>query len=207
MTALTRDQLERAVSGRDRGAVRQVVHALTPILRSRVVMALVRMGGRSRGSLDSDADDFVQEVFVRLFANGGQKLLGWDPGRGSASAYFGVMATRVALDLLRVKKNNPYFEEPVDDAAAPAEDERPDPLQRTLDRASLWALGECLRARLNPRDRQIFELSLVRGWSDEEVREHLELSRDALYQARRRLRVKLNGCRESTGLERREGGR
>lgn len=191
---LTREVVALAAQG-DAASQRQVIERITATIRARMAMTLVRMGGRGRGALESDVDDFTQEVMARLFADGGRRLLGWDPERGSAEAYFGVMSQRLALDLLRVKRSNPYTEEPVDEFDTTTESSEPDSEQRAIDRQTLERLGERLRAELSERDRTLFELSVVQGESDEIVREHLDMSRDALYQARRRLRVRLAAIR------------
>lgn len=150
-----------------------------------------------RGDIQAQVDDFVQEVLVRLFADDGERLLAWDPDRGSASVWFGLIAQRVTLDLMRVKRTNPYFEKPTeaDELGAGAGLTR-DLNEQILDRDLLLRLGNRLRDGLSDRDRLLFELSIVAGEDDERVRSLLGLGRDALYQARRRLRLRLESVRK-----------
>ncbi|NUN14275.1 MAG: hypothetical protein HUU55_11650 [Myxococcales bacterium] len=197
METLTPELIRRAISDRDAAAMRLLVRLLIPILRARITLTLVRYGGAGRGSLQTDVDDFVQEVMMRLLSEGGHRLLSWESERSAATTWFGIIAQRITLDLVRVKRSNPYFEQPTDvpelDLMSPTQ---PDHGSNVIDRELLRRVGERLRAELSDRDRVLFELSIVADEDDERVRDVLGISRDALYQARRRLRIRLEQIRK-----------
>lgn len=186
---LTTGLVRKAVSERDPASVREVIGALTPIVHARVARVLLRLGGAARGrDLRQEIEDMVQEVFGFLLADGGRRLLAWDPEQGSARTYFGLLAERCVLNILTSRKRNPWTEDPAEEETLELEAGSEGRLEETLAfREVLRELGRRLLDGLNARDRRLFEATYVQGLSDDEIREELGLGRDALYQARSRL--------------------
>ncbi len=170
---------------REPAAVRALVGHLLPLVHRRVARALVRRSPAGR-DVRQEVEDLAQEVFAGLLANGGRRLLAWSPDRGSAATFFGLVTERLVANALASPRRTPWRARPPAPAPAPA-----DPTHALESRAVLRALGERMLEALSERDAALFEMLFVRGQDDAEVRETLGLSRDALYQARRRLRGRL----------------
>jgi RNA polymerase sigma factor (sigma-70 family) len=186
---LTVELIRRAVVEREEGSIRSVVQALTPIVHTRVGCVLLRRAASSHGrNQRQEVEDMVQEVFEMLLADDGRRLLAWDPERGSAATFFGLIAERCVLNILANRKKSPWTEDPEEEdtldrrrgAAGGVE-------ERIMSRELLRELGRRLLDGLNERDRRLFELVFLEQADDEVVREELGLGRDALYQARHRL--------------------
>ena len=91
--------IERAVAG-DRMAARALVTRLMPIVQARVRLLLRKERRHTDGT-----DDLVQEVWTRLLADGGRKLLKFDAARGaSLEGFVGMLATREAGNTLREQR-------------------------------------------------------------------------------------------------------
>ncbi|MCU0662962.1 MAG: hypothetical protein MUC50_11630 [Myxococcota bacterium] len=186
---LTVELVRRAVEGREPGAVTLLVGLLAPILQATVARVLLRRGAIATGrSVRAAVEDITQEVFERLLAQGGRRLLMWDPSLGSAQAFFGLVAQRYAHNVLDSRRRSPFTEEP----AEPAELEKGTGTEPDLERAlcsrdALRRLGKRLEEGLNERDLKLFQLLYIEQLDDEEARTRLGIGRDALYQARRRL--------------------
>src|SRR5262245_27670475 len=61
-----------------------------PVVRARVWRALAR---RKRPVAESDIDDLVQEIWMRLVANSGKRILAYDPTRGmTLEGFVGMLA-------------------------------------------------------------------------------------------------------------------
>lgn len=191
---LTPDVIRLAVVQRDREAVRLVVRSLTPIIRFRATRSLVRARGKggSAATLRDEVDDVTQDVFVRLLADGGRRLLAWSPERGSASAFFGVLAQRLVINALQARRNRPWRESEARDGdldVFAGAEHAPDTLAAS--REELRALGERLMAGLSERDQTLFGLIYITQADDAAIRGQMGLSRDALYQCRRRLKQRV----------------
>lgn len=57
----------------------------------------------SREHLAMDEEDLLQEVFLRLFQDGGRLLRTYDPSRASFATWFAIVARSVAISILRRK--------------------------------------------------------------------------------------------------------
>lgn len=190
MEDLTPQLVRRAVAG-DRDAVGVVVARLTPVIQARVARLLLRRQGAARGrDVRQEVADLTQDVFEVLLADGGRRLLAWTPERGSPMAFFGLIAERQAGKRLDSRRRSPWSEDPVEPGGI--DEQAPESLPaRLASRDALRRLGERLLAGLNERDLQLFRLLYVEQLDDEAVREALGIGRDALYQARSRLRQRL----------------
>lgn len=191
---LTPDLIARAVRGDDKGAVRAVVRALTPILQARVARVLLRARGAARGrDVRQEVQDQVQDVFESLLSDGGRRLLAWAPELGSAATFFGLVAERRVLNTLASRRQSPWTEDPseADDLDASEPPPAADVERLVASRELLQQVGRRLRDSLNERDQRLFELMYVHQLDDDAIRADLGLQRDALYQARRRLKQRV----------------
>lgn len=186
---LTVELIRRAVEGRERGAMTVLVRLLAPILQAGVARVLLRRGAIASGrSVRAEVEDITQEVFERLLAQDGRRLLTWDPALGRAQTFFGLVAQRHAHNVLDSRRRSPFTEEPVETKDLENGPSTDVDLERTLgSRDALRRLGKRLEEGLNDRDLKLFQLLYIEQLDDEEARARLGIGRDALYQARRRL--------------------
>jgi RNA polymerase sigma-70 factor (ECF subfamily) len=190
MTAtLTVELIRRAVVERDQVSIRSLVQTLTPIVHTRVGYVLLRRAASAHGrNQRQEVEDMVQEVFEMLLADDGRRLLAWDPERGSAATFFGLIAERCVLNILTNRKKNPWTEDPEEEDSL---DRRRGTAggveERVMSRELLRELGRRLLEGLNERDQKLFVMVYLEQADDEQVREELGLARDAMYQARHRL--------------------
>lgn len=127
-----------------------------------------------RGTLDTaeDADDVVQDTFLRMLSNEGASTRLRDAD--SPVAYLFRSARNLAVDRLRKLRargshhNIVYLE-------AESGDGTPGPEATLLSRERLQALQAAVR-RLPPRRRQVFYLHKIRQLTYPEVAEHLDIS-------------------------------
>jgi len=68
---------------------------------SRLIYAAVQRAFRGRGGNQSDVDDRVQDVFVRLIQNDFRLLKTFDPGRASLSTWLTLVARSIVHEHLR----------------------------------------------------------------------------------------------------------
>lgn len=118
-------------------------------------------------------------------------LRSWDPQGGlSLDNFVGLVAHRHALSVLRSKRRNPYSEEAVDDLDQRAsQSSRPDGIvvaQRTL--AQLVAR---LEQELSPKGLHLFQRIFMDEADVADICEELDMTRDAVYAWRSRLRKRL----------------
>ena len=186
-----RAHLRRALAG-DGVAVRALVDSLAPVIQARVARSILRSGTRRRQGRDlrQDVEDFTQEVFAFLFADGNKALRAWEPTRGLSLANFvGMIAEHQVASLLRSGRRSPWTDEPVvDDDLHRAVGAVADADERVYSREVLGALHERLRAELTPRGAILFQLLLVEERPIEDVCQQTALNADAVYAWRSRLR-------------------
>ncbi len=186
-----RGLLSRVLDG-DVSSVNQLVNRLTPIVQSRAERKL--LSSSSNRDVRQDVKDYTQDVFLHLFDRQGQILKDWQPERGmSLDNYVGLVAERRVISLLRSGKRNPWREtealENVDEPTGREDLEssavRSDRLSRLLTR---------LRGSLSPLGWQLFELLYIKEQSVSEVQQQVNLSADAVYAWRSRLRKAAKNC-------------
>ena len=186
-----RAYLRGALAG-DVLAVRALVDSLAPVIQARVARSILRSGTRRRQGRDlrQDIEDFTQEVFAFLFADGNKALRAWEPTRGLSLANFvGMIAEHQVASLLRSGRRSPWTDEPVaDDDLHRAVGAVADADERVHSRELLGALDERLRAELTPRGAILFQLLLVEERPIEDVCQQTALNADAVYAWRSRLR-------------------
>jgi len=192
---LTPELLRRAVVERDPAAVRTSVRLLTPIVQAAVVRVLFRRRAGARGrDVRQEVDDLLQDVFAKLLDDGGRRLLDWAPERGSAAAYFAVVARNEVSNILSSRVRSPWTEQPTEAESLEGHVTNGGALERRLEaRRELAELGRRLQEGLNERDQRLFRLLHVEQREPAEVCEELGVSANALSQAKRRLRKRLRG--------------
>jgi RNA polymerase sigma factor (sigma-70 family) len=200
---LTPEMVRRAVVDRDPSSVRSVVQGLTSIIHTRVAFTLLRRRTSAHGrDLRQDTEDLVQEVFEFLLSDGGRRMLSWDPERGSAATFFGLLAERCVLNILASRRRSPWTEDPAEESDLERSGGSSDPPEgRVGSREMLRQLGQRLLEDLNERDQRLFELMYVQQADDQKVREELGIGRDALYQARKRLLERVRRLAAQIGPE------
>lgn len=177
----------RAALDGDAAAVREIVDQLTPIIQARVARCLLR-STRSR-DVRQDVKDHTQDIFLHLFENDAKVLRSWEPGRGmSFENFVGLIAERRTVSALRSGKRTAWREDDVyedDDTSGGA---LFGPEQSVVSGDMLRQLLYRLHEELSPLGWRLFQLLYLAEKSVEEVRAETEMSADAVYAWRSRLR-------------------
>ena len=180
--------LAAALTG-DRDAINALIDRLAPVVQIRVARALRRRGIPKGRDVRQEMQDLVQDVFARLFARDAKALRDWDPNKGaSLQTFVGVIADREVISTLRTAKRSPFTEEPTDPAEQRRVSTAPRPDEHAAARQSLDRLLDSLAAKLSPLGYRVFELLWCEERSVEDVCAELDLSRDAVYAWRSRIR-------------------
>jgi RNA polymerase sigma-70 factor (ECF subfamily) len=190
MDTVVADEVQRALAGND-AALRRLVVALTPIVQARVarVLLLHRTGPRAGRDVRQEVEDFTQEVFLLLFADGAKVLRSWQPERGLSLANFvGLVAERQAVSILRSGRRTPWKEDPTlsEELDGPAGDS--DPEVAAASREQIRLLLRRLTEELSPLGRHLFDLLFLQELPLQEVVDRTRMSPDAVYAWRSRLR-------------------
>jgi RNA polymerase sigma-70 factor, ECF subfamily len=186
----TQEDVRGALAGSE-PALNQLVRTLTPVIQSRVARGLLlRRTGRAAGrDVRQEVEDLTQEIFLLLFADGGKVLRSWQPERGlSFLNFIGLVAERQTASILRSGKRSPWQEDPtlLEDFDTAANDS--DPEEITASREQLQLLLDRLTEELSPLGRQLFDLLFLRELPLEEVTRQTNMTPDAVYAWRSRLR-------------------
>ena len=156
--------VRRALSG-DRWARTKLIRRLMP-----VVLARVRRISSRSGSTNS-TDDLVQEVWLKLFAADGKKLLAFAPERGSTlEGFVGLIAEREAIRCLRTtgaKRRGGHLRmESTDDRyghSSPLPDPAASPEAVTETSDLVTRLGDHLQENLPERGRLVWRFVFTDG--------------------------------------------
>ena len=145
---------------------------------------------RSKGLNDSDADDIVQTVFADLARN--LPTFEYDRTKGRFRSYLSGLVHWRVNDRLRSGKRDAelksaFWEEAK--SAATAEDE--DFEEREWQQAALEEALRRIKPEVRPEHYAAFVASAVEGQDTDVVTKLYGISRDSLYQIRKRLTVKL----------------
>lgn len=186
---LEQEDLHRCLAG-DEAAVRRLVADLTPVIQARVTRILLRHTDRSPGrSVRQEVEDLTQEIFLVLFADGARILSDWQPERGlSLRNFVGLVAERQTLSILRSGKRSPWKEDPTLTEDLDGEDPSVDPETVVASRQTLRRLLRKVHQELSPLGRHLFDLLFVQDLGVKEVVGRTEMSSDAIYAWRSRLR-------------------
>lgn len=184
------NEIRRALGGDD-AALTRLVDLLTPVVQARVARGLLRrrVGLAAGRDVRQEVEDISQEIFLALFEDDAKVLRSWEPRRGlSLENFVGLVAERQTASILRSGKRSPWKEDPtlVDELDRRAQGA--DPEDVAASREELRMLVERLREKLSPLGRHLFELLYLRELSVAEVAEVTDMSADAVYQWRSRLR-------------------
>lgn len=178
----------------DRGARRELVRRLAPVVQARVARALLRRQSAALGrTVRQEVEDFSQDVFVALFEDGGRTLRAWQPERGlSLENFVGLVAERQAISLLRSGRRSPWTEDPTlpEELEGGLDGGQPDtrgPESLAASRELYARLLERLEAAVSPLGLQLFRLLLVQQRPIPEVCRQMSMSPDAIYAWRSRL--------------------
>ena len=145
---------------------------------------------RSKGLNDSDADDIVQTVFADLARN--LPTFKYDRAKGRFRSYLSGLVHWRVNDRLRSGKRLAelkcaFCEEAKSAASAPDEDFE----EREWQAAALEEALRRIKPEVRPEHYAAFVASAVEGQDTDVVTKLYGISRDSLYQIRKRLTVKL----------------
>jgi RNA polymerase sigma-70 factor (ECF subfamily) len=187
-------ELVRRALARDPSAQRELVARLTPVIQARVARTLLTYRFRLAGGRDvrEEVKDLSQDVFLALFDRDGRVLRDWQPERGlSLENFVGLVAKRQVLSFLRSGRRNPRKEEPL---LASDEIEMvflgSNAEEIVASREQLNLLLDRLREELSPLGWRMFDLLFIQDLSQAEVQAATDLSADAVYAWRSRLRFR-----------------
>lgn len=180
-----------AALAREPTASRALVQRLTPSIQARVHAVLLRAERAGRLTVTRErVVDYTQEVFLTLLEDEAKVLRSWSPDRGAnLSTFVGLVAERVALALLRSGRRGAWLEDPtlsegIDLVAEPAE-----PATAPVEnRDYLRKLLDALKESLSPRGMELFRALYVEQRSIEDVAAAYEMTPEALYAWRSRLK-------------------
>jgi RNA polymerase sigma-70 factor, ECF subfamily len=187
-----KEMIRRALAG-DEAAQNWLVRTLTPVIQRRVArMLLLRRRGPAAGrDIRQEVEDFTQDTFLVLFADDGKVLRSWEPERGlSFQNFFGLVAERVTASILRSGKRSPWKEDPTlpEDLDQATTESGPDPEQITASREQWRLLLDRLTEELSPLGWHLFDLLFLQDLPIEEVMRQTNMTADAIYAWRSRLR-------------------
>jgi RNA polymerase sigma factor (sigma-70 family) len=189
--------VRRAVEGHA-VARHALVLRLSPVVQRRVCRPLASSrAARGRGVERSEVLDLTQQILLLLFDRDSRVLRSWDPERGLSLANFvGLVAEREAKAILRSGRRSAWAEKPTseDDLSGFAADERA--LEdHVVSREELRKIWHCLEEQLSPRGLELFHALLIEQLSIEELAERFDMSPNALYTFRSRLRQQVHEIR------------
>jgi RNA polymerase sigma-70 factor, ECF subfamily len=154
------------------------------VLYERYARVVLAMAAHTVGR--TDAEEVVQDVFLRLWNRAGQ----FDPTRGSFAAWFMTIARHRVVDELQRRRRGPVAAEAVDELLSDNESvELVDEGSMTDRRFVLDAVRE-----LPEEQRQVLVLAYFGGMSQSEIAAHLDLP---LGTVKTRIRLGLQKLRAS----------
>ena len=145
---------------------------------------------RSKGLNDTDADDIVQMVFVDLMRN----LLSfkYDREKGRSRSYLAALVKWRVIDRLKaVRRDADLKADFMEEAKSAATTEDEDFEEREWQSAAMEETLRRIKPEVRPEHYAAFVASAVEGQDTDVVTKLYGISRDSLYQIRKRLTVKL----------------
>ena len=145
---------------------------------------------RSKGLNDTDADDIVQMVFVDLMRN----LLSfkYDQEKGRFRPYLAALVKWRVIDRLKaVRRDADLKADFMEEAKSAATTEDEDFEEREWQSAAMEETLRRIKPEVRPEHYAAFVASAVEGQDTDVVTKLYGISRDSLYQIRKRLTVKL----------------
>jgi len=166
---------------------------------------LIYAAARARACSEPTAEEIVQDVMLALFE--GRDAFRYDPARGRFRDWLCGMVRNKVAELRRRPSERVRARGGDSDVGlldVEADDDAPDEAWQAVFEASLLAvLLDVVRREVNPRTYQAFELFTLREMPGSEVARITGLSRNAVYQARRKVFARLR----ELGATYREDGR
>ena len=190
--------VERALTGAP-AAVRDLIAAITPVVRARVARILMRRAAAARGrDVVQELDDLSQDVFVALFERQGRILKSWDPDAGLSLANFvGLVAERRTTSALRSRRQSPWTEDPTAPADLGSAVGTGGFEQAVGQRSLLQALLDRLRSELSPKGLMMFEMMMIEQRPVADICAATGMSSGAVYAWRSRLAKQARALRDS----------
>ncbi|MGI8786656.1 MAG: RNA polymerase sigma factor [Pyrinomonadaceae bacterium] len=148
--------LKRIASG-DKSAVQDCLNAYG---------GLVWSLARRMSANTNEAEDAVQEIFIDVWKNAGR----FDEAQASETTFVAMIARRRLIDRLRKSNRQPGIDSLEDILAEPANGGNPD-LQMCVEAQEA---AEAMK-NLRPEQRQILHLSIVQGFSHQEIADALSM--------------------------------
>ena len=145
---------------------------------------------RAKGLNDTDADDIVQMVFVDLMRN----LLSfkYDREKGRFRSYLAALVKWRVIDILKaVRRDADLKADFMEEAKSAATTEDEDFEEREWQSAAMEETLRRIKPEVRPEHYAAFVASAVEGQDTDVVTKLYGISRDSLYQIRKRLTVKL----------------
>jgi RNA polymerase sigma-70 factor, ECF subfamily len=136
-----------------------------------------------------EAEDAVQEIFIDVWKNAAR----FDESQASETTFIAMIARRRLIDRLRKSQRQPGIDSFEDITAEPAEDSN-EMMQTSIEAKQA---AEALKI-LRPEQRQILQLSIVQGFSHQEISDALEMPLGTVKTHARRGLIQV---REFLGLE------
>lgn len=190
--------VRRAVEG-EAAARHALVLRLSPVVQRRVCRPLASSSAaRGRRVERHEVLDLTQQILLLLFEHDSRVLRSWDPGRGLSLANFvGLVAEREARAILRSGRRSAWAERPTseDDLSAFAADDQvlEDHVGSRQELRKIW---HRLEEQLSPRGIELFHALLIEQLSIDEIAERFNMSSNALYTFRSRLRQQVQLIRQ-----------
>lgn len=186
----SRELVDAALSGNER-AIGELIARLESVVDRYVGFALGQFR-RGRRNIREEKEDFVQEVMLKLFHFEKTPLRVWNPEISGLDSYVGMITKHAVTDILKTKKKNPW-------TADPTEAEAIERLQGAAGRVDLEVaarellllLDAALQERFSPQRYRLFQLIYLEERSVEEVCELMNMTPDAVFQARARFKKDL----------------
>jgi RNA polymerase sigma factor (sigma-70 family) len=174
--------IERAIAG-DPAASETLVARLLQVIRARARRVCQR-------HKRNDADDLVQEIWLKLFADDCARLRGYDPARNtSLEGYVGAIAENEAVSLLRrdaAKKRGGHLLA-VESIEVESEDANPEENAQANELAA--RLGLHLEKELSARGMLIFRYAFTDQREPDEVAKLLGVTVQVVYNWQHKIRA------------------
>lgn len=188
--AYAAERLALALGG-DATALSELVRALQPAVQQEIGWLLRERVGQARGrNVRQELQDLLQEVFYALFQDDAQALRAWRPEGGrSLRRFVRWFARHQALVILRPGPRNPWRLDPAEPSRLA--DHLLDEIDAERQYGSqelLEQLAERLRQTLDARRLRAFRLMFIEDLSPEDIGTQLDMTTQAVYALRHRLR-------------------
>ena len=145
---------------------------------------------RSKGLNDTDADDIVQMVFIDLARN--LPSFKYDREKGCFRSYLAALVKWRVIDRLKaVRRDADLKADFMEEAKSAATTEDEDFEEREWQSAAMEETLRRIKPEVRPEHYAAFVASAVEGQDTDVVTKLYGISRDSLYQIRKRLTVKL----------------